>query len=220
MDALLTYWDKHPNLEFGAMLDSLLSSYGFKKDLSFYTSTDFLEWIEEDLCKPDTITSEELQKLRVKALKEYYEKPSNFGEEPKSLFIDGEFSKSNYFGGDDIIRYFFNEVYEEGIILEDAQLELGDATVVANIEASFNCNDMDDTYTFIIMISGMFLEAKVDFFDVAVFKISTDGQERISHATLNNHEITEEEYLFVLNVIKKSGFDFDKGCYPSRYDSI
>lgn len=211
-------WTKHPHLEFGALIDNLIAINGSKKDLFYLKTSDFVQWISNEFAEPETITKESLHQYKAMVTKQYSENPQRFKEEPKSLFIEGEFNKSNYYGGDDIIRLFFDTVYDDNYVDVDFQMALPDGTRQVNLQAHYRHFDLDESYTFVLTITTMHLDTLTDTYDVATFKIGVDGDDKILQAMVNGQVVNEQDYIILLNVIQQSGFDFRTGRYPSEVD--
>lgn len=214
INLLEEYWSKNSHLGFGAILDDILAIHGSKLDLYYCSTDNFIDWLSEELEEEQIFTSNTLNELKAKRMKEYSENPEMFTEEPKSLFIDGEFSLLNYFGGDDIIRPFFDYTHNEEMVDIDYQVHANGAVKMATLSAYCFYHEYEDKYVFTVT-SKRPNESSVShlgyFFEVNSF-------DNISSATVNGREVDENDYLLLLNIIKESGFSFKEGCYPSKFD--
>jgi uncharacterized protein YihD (DUF1040 family) len=220
LDLISAYWHENSQLEFGAILDNLFAKNGSKVDL-YYCSTDsFIGWLKKELEPRIAFSKEELISLRAERYRNYIEGKANMIDEPKSLFIDGLFNKNNYFGGDDIIRTFFDSIHDEGngIIDVDFQYDILETTMLANISAYCHYHEYEEKYVFIITIDEFMMENPIIENHIS-YVFTINNEKIISSALRNGYIITEHEYIELLNFIKDSGYDFDEGCYKSKYDT-
>jgi uncharacterized protein YihD (DUF1040 family) len=212
LEAIKRYWQEHQNLDFGQVLDSIMARTGDITDITRITSHNLIEYIDELLREDKVFTGEQLEKLRKNRFKEYHsnsETKSNFEKEPVPLFIDGKFVKKNYFGGDDIIRSFFTEISDsdEPIMFPETTFELNGRTYVAGLTAMKI--ETVHSINFLYLITGLSLKHKENhpICDVGIFGFDKNNLDNIQYAWFNGKEMEEEDYLYILNVIKSTGYN-------------
>jgi hypothetical protein len=207
------YWLQHKELDFGQVLDSIMARKGDIRDISRLNSDQLILYIEELLKEEVVFTSEQLSAFRENRLKEYHSSSTireAFSKEPVPLFIDGQFVKENYFGGDDIIRSFFTEMSEadEPIMFPEVSFDLNGKTYFVGLTAiTF---DTAHYITFTFCMSGLEVnnkEAK-NVFHIGVFNFEKENLDNFHMAWFDGQDMTEENYLFILNTIKATGFNF------------
>jgi len=130
-------------------------------------------------------------------LKNLYEKQlSNkaFADKPKRMFVNELFNKNNWNGGDDIIRDFLLDV-EERCVKNIYHIEVDDcyAPLIVHV-------DRVEDITFATIICG---------YDVYFFSwYKNRGCTEI--ATKNSKDLTEDEYVDLLNIISMAGYKFER----------
>ena len=119
-----------------------------------------------------------------------------FGDEPKRMFENGVFNPNNWNGGDDLIRNFFEDLYEERIdntyIIEEDD-GWTSKSVICHVDY------LDDQNHAIINVNG-------DLYYFEWYK--NRGCTEI--AKLNSKDMTEDEYIELLNILEKTGYRFTK----------
>lgn len=145
------------------------------------------------------ITKEILEKLRKEQF-EYMRAKYPMGDLPKSMFIGGEFNFNNWNGGDDLIRDYFYDIemsnkWQVGYELEDGYLIV-------------NLNYYDDiAYGVIIHYHWDEDNPENETHDIYYFSwYKHRGHTDI--AIKNGHIMTEDEYIELLNLIEKTGYEF------------
>lgn len=209
------YWIKHPDVDFGQVLDNVLATRKGRKADLFYTST--AEWIHmftNVLSEPEDFTQESLVALRGERYEAYHRHPEKFDREPKSLFINNEFSKENYIGGDDIIHLFFNVVFAEGQLYGSTQVEKDGETLQLSYESGYTYNGEEHLHNFFINLHGINIDTLNGVMHSAIFKIR-DTNDQFQTAWFNGKMMNEVDYIFLLNAIQKSGFDFRIGDFTN-----
>lgn len=114
----------------------------------------------------------------------------------KRMFVEGKFNRQNYLGGDDIIRDFFNDI-EDKKIYNTMSVEEDDHT----LRVAANVNFIDDTRYATIVIDGK--ELKTYLFSWYKNRGCTEV------ALLNGQELTEDQYIELLNDLTKVGYEWD-----------
>lgn len=213
INVLSEYWQEHQDLDFGQMLDSIMVRKGDIRDMSRLSSGDLIHYIKELMKEEVVFTSEQLDELRLNRLKEYHsssEAKNQFEKEPIPLFLEGRFVKDNYFGGDDIIRSFFTEISEndEPIMFPEITFDMKGTTYVAGLTAMKI--ETAHYVNFMFVISGMQLkfQENASLFHVGVFGFEKQNLDNIEFAWFDGEKMTEENYLFILNTLKSTGFNF------------
>jgi hypothetical protein len=119
---------------------------------------------------------------------------SAFANVPRRLFVDGEFNEDNWRGGDaSLIREFFRENYGKTIIRDVNDDEGFQWTfIIKHIQYE------DQNYATITIH-----ETQKEIFHQVLFSWYKE-RGRTEKAIFNGREMTEEEYLFVLNLIQLS----------------
>lgn len=206
------YWSNNAHLDFGALLDRLMALEGNIKHISYITNEEWLTWLKR-VEQYSIFNANVLEKLRVNRLKNYHvnkNEKDKYGKEPIPLFIDGQFNKSNYFGGDDVIRAYFTEINnnKNGLAYPDVALEIeGELKNVGLIAQQYQ----NESYIiFFITVTGLNIQTVEQVFDMAVFGLKKEDINTIDFSWFNGKEMTEEQYCYILNVIKATGFDFFK----------
>jgi uncharacterized protein YihD (DUF1040 family) len=213
LKALNDYWNRHHELSFGQILDSIKVRKGDTRDMSRLSEEELLLYINELMEEEGSFTSEQLQAFRENRYKEYHSSKSMkeaFAHEPIPLFRDGKFVKNNYFGGDDIIRNFFTEISESEapIMFPEVSFDINNKSYFVGLTALKI--ETAHFITFAFCMSGMRLEQanNEQIFHVGVFNFEKENLDNIQMAWFDGHEMTEEEYLFILNTLKATGFNF------------
>lgn len=117
---------------------------------------------------------------------------SRYGSTPKRMFVDGEFNKYNWNGGDDLIRYFFEDLAYEQVknvyLVEEDDCCTHVICHVDNVE--------DQNYATVIV------DGNVYYFSWYKNRGCTEV------ATFNGNKLTEDKYIELLNIIEKTGYDY------------
>ncbi len=213
MKAFKEYWTKHKELDFGQVLDSIMVRKGDIRDMSRLNSEELILYIEELLTEEEVFNKEQLEVFRENRLKEYHSSTvlkEAFTKEPMPLFIDGKFVKENYFGGDDIIRNFFTEISEseEPIMFPEISFDIDNKTFFVGLTAMKL--ETSHFVSFVFCMSGMKLEQENNeqIFHIGVFNFERENLDHIQMAWFDGHEMTEDEYLLILNTLRSTGFNF------------
>lgn len=152
------------------------------------------------------VTKEILTKLRKSQQKSHYGSPA------QSMFVDGVFSSDNWNGGDGIIRqYFYDNVWME--------------TKVDNIDFTYenthfwgdiiiNHTWYEDQNYVTITFAGSFekdgnLQLDDYEFEHVAYLTWYKSRGRTESVKFDGRPMTEGEYLFVLNALQETGFEFD-----------
>jgi uncharacterized protein YihD (DUF1040 family) len=213
LKSLKEYWDKHHELDFGQVLDSIKVRKGDIRDMSRLNSEELILYIEELLKEETVFTKKQLATFRENRLKEYHSSNAlkeAFSKEPIPLFLDGRFVKNNYFGGDDIIRNFFTEISEsdEPIMFPEVSFDIENRNYFVGLTAL----KLETAHfvTFAFCMSGLVLEQENNqqIFHIGVFNFEKENLDNIQMAWFDGHEMTEDEYLLILNTLKSTGFNF------------
>ena len=213
MKALKEYWSKHSELDFGQVLDSIMCRKGYIRDMSRLNSEELVMYIEELLKEEIIFDKSQLEVFRENRLKEYHssaELKEAFSKEPVPLFIEGKFVKENYFGGDDIIRNFFTEISEadEPIMFPEISFDSEFKTYFVGLTAM----KLETAHfvSFHFCMSGLKLEQESNeqIFHIGVFNFEKANLDHIQMAWFDGQEMNEEQYLFILNTLKSTGFNF------------
>lgn len=132
------------------------------------------------------ITKETLEKLRRKHSVYKYESP---------MFIDGKFNPDNCNGGDNLIRDYFYEIELNG----DWQkcYGLNDGYLIVDFHY---CSFLDQSYAVIIHDNGEYHD--IYYFSWYKHLCQTEV------AKFNGRDMTEEEYIRLLNMIEETGYRF------------
>lgn len=154
------------------------------------------------------ITEETLENLRKTQQK------SNFASQAHSMFVDGLFNYGNWNGGDGIIRQLFSSYGEDSIRHETKVFELdftynslhfwGDVIVTHTWHEDQNHATI--VFSGSVEINGVYQAEK--FEEVAYFTWYKN-RGKTESAKYNGKQMTETEYLFILNAIQEAGFKFD-----------
>lgn len=208
------YWEANPNLDFGAMLDRVMSIEANVKHLSHITNDEWMMWFTNQLKEPQFFSKDTLESLRLSRFKQYHSLSSMkelYDKEPTPLFFDGKFNQNNYFGGDDIIRNFFTKINEGQKILvyPEVIVEVGEGRT-QNIGMIAQEMDNEEYIMFQFIISGMEFsgEQNQQIFHNAVFGLNKNNTDVIDFCWFSGQEMTEEHYIYLLNVIQQTGFNF------------
>jgi hypothetical protein len=151
------------------------------------------------------ITKVTLNQLRKTQQKEFY------GSEAKAMFVDGVFNSNNWNGGDGLIRqYFYDFVYQDQKAAE-IECKYGNLTFSGDLIVSHNWFD-DQNYATIILKGWLYVDETDEYVrqveDIAYFTWYK-SRGTIENAMYNGKPMTEAEYLFVLNALQETGFEFD-----------
>lgn len=126
-------------------------------------------------------------------------------EHIERLFVNGEFNSENWNGGDGaLIRRVINDfkdrhkIFQNTNILDNANEELLNDYLIANVDSW-----LDETYTTFITESN----------EIFFFKYYKD-RGNITVALKDGHNMTEDEYLILLNKLERCGYDF--GIYEMK----
>jgi uncharacterized protein YihD (DUF1040 family) len=213
LKSLKEYWNQHQELDFGQVLDSIKVRKGDTRDMSRLNSDELILYIEELLKEEKVFTKEQLATFRQNRYKEYHSSSSlkeAYSKEPVPLFLDGKFVKSNYFGGDDIIRNFFTEISEsdEPIMFPEVSFDYDEKSYFVGITAM----KLETAHfvTFAFCTSGLVLEQQNNkqIFHIGVFNFEKENLDNIQMAWFDGREMTENDYLLILNTLKATGFNF------------
>lgn len=145
------------------------------------------------------ITKEILEKLRKEQF-EYMRAKYPMGDLPKSMFIGGKFNFDNWNGGDDLIRDYFYDIeisnkWQIGYELENGYL-------IVNFYYYDNV-----AYGTIIHYYWDEDNSKRETHNIYYFSwYKHRGHTDI--AIKNGHIMTEDEYIELLNLIEKTGYEF------------
>lgn len=135
------------------------------------------------------ITKEILEKLYLQNVNN-----KSFSDKPVRMFVNGKFNPKNWNGGDDLIRTLFSSIESDNtsniLNLYDEDDEW-DYPVICNIDRV-----QDQTYATIVV------DRKVYYFEWYKNRGCTEV------AMINGRDMTENEYIKLLNLIEKSGFTF------------
>lgn len=133
------------------------------------------------------INKEFLEKLHKARLSE-----PGYGSTPKRMFVNGEFKKDNWNGGDDLIRCFFDDLAYEQV--ENVYLV-----------------EEDDCYTHVIChvdrvedqnYATIIVDGNIYYFSWYKNRGCTEV------ATFNGNKLTEDKYIELLNIIEKTGYNY------------
>lgn len=152
------------------------------------------------------ITKETLEKLRKTQQK------SNYGSQAQAMFVDGLFNYGNWNGGDGLIRqYFYDKVYMDTLV-EDIDFTYESIHFWGDIIITHSWYE-DQNYATIAFAGthetdGILNPADYKFEDVAFFTWYK-SRGTTESAKYNGQRMTEDQYLFVLNALQETGFQFD-----------
>jgi hypothetical protein len=154
------------------------------------------------------ITERHLDELRKNQQKPHY------ASEAKSLFIDGLFNYANWNGGDAIVRQYFSAFggkVRSGTLTEEIQFKFnkwtyeGDIIINHTVFNDYNyaniifhhyaCDEDDDKV----------IEWRVSTMNFIWYK----NRGTIETALFDGDSMIEHEYLFTLNALQATGFEFD-----------
>ncbi|MGU8718645.1 hypothetical protein [Clostridium perfringens] len=131
-----------------------------------------------------------LEKQHKKMLEKY---SKNSYSTPIRMFKNNLFNEKNWCGGDDLIRFFFNDI-EEGTINKCYILDT--CKFICNVDRV-----EDDA------IATIVVDIPFEKIDTYLFKwYKNRGCTEL--AIFNGKSITEDEYINLLNLIEKTGYNF------------
>jgi hypothetical protein len=146
------------------------------------------------------ITKEILEKLRKEQF-EYMRAKYPMGDLPKSMFIGGKFNFNNWNGADDLIRCYFYDV--EMSDKWQIGYELRDGYLIVNLFYHW-----DQAFAIVIHYwlnnSEEMFEEIHDIYYFSWYK----HRGHTDIAIKNGHIMTEDEYIELLNLIEKTGYEF------------
>jgi hypothetical protein len=146
------------------------------------------------------ITKDDLEKLRIRQYEEFNKRGTN--SKPSPMFINGKFNPDNWAGGDNIIRHYFYEIETSDSWQRGYEVSSGYLIV------NFYYYE-DQAYAVIIHddVDKYWENGQIEHHDVYYFSwYKHRGQTEV--AKLNGHDITEEEYIRLLNLIEETGYRF------------
>ncbi len=146
------------------------------------------------------VTPEDLERLRQYQFKN--RKQLHFGSEPIPMFIDGKFNCNNWNGGDDIIRDYFYDIETSDCWQKGYEVSSGYLII------NFYYYE-DQAYAIIIHddIDTYWVARQREHHDVYYFSwYKHRGETEV--AKLNGHDMTEEAYIKLLNLIEETGYHF------------
>ena len=119
----------------------------------------------------------------------------------KKMFRCGKFNKNNYMGGDDIIRDFFY-MFENGKIEDNVKVFLDDCII--NIFVDIKCIN-DQRYARITMSNAKEQSPTINTYLFSWYK----NRGRTEVAELNGKQMTEKQYIELLNILALGWNYFD-----------
>jgi hypothetical protein len=154
------------------------------------------------------ITKEVLEQLRKTQQREYY------GSQAQAMFVDGIFNPNNWNGGDRLIRQYFSE-YRDGLFNDQvaAEIEFGEKETEFSGDIIINHKWFEDQNYVTIIFHGWYGVDEMNDYKQQIDHIAYftwyKSRGRTENALYNGRPMTEDEYLFVLNALQETGFDFD-----------
>jgi hypothetical protein len=152
------------------------------------------------------ITKEHLNKLREHQQKNYY------GSQAQAMFVDGVFNSDNWNGGDGIIRqYFYDNVWMETKV-SDIDFTYDSIHYWGDIIITHTWYD-DQSYVTITFAGSYEKDGNLQLndyeFEHVAFLTWYKSRGRTESVKFDGKPMTEEQYLFVLNALQETGFNFN-----------
>lgn len=138
-----------------------------------------------------------------RVLKQLYKENKTIYENSdiKRMFKYRKFNKNNYMGGDDIIRDFFY-MFENGKIEDNVKVFLDDCII--NIFVDIKCIN-DQRYARITMSNAKEQSPTINTYLFSWYK----NRGRTEVAELNGKQMTEKQYIELLNILALGWNYFD-----------
>lgn len=151
------------------------------------------------------ITKEHLDKRRLHQQKEH------FGSEARAMFVNGVFTSDNWNGGDGLIRQYFYDFCYEKQKRAEIECKFGDSIFEGDV--IINHTWFNDQNYVTIIFDGWLYKSIEDEIGIVINDIVYftwyKNRGRTENALYNSEPMTEEQYLFVLNALEKTGFKFN-----------
>lgn len=150
------------------------------------------------------ITKETLDKLRLSQQKSHYGSPA------KAMFVSGVFNSDNWNGGDGLVRQYFYDKVRHDTLVTDIDFTYNERHYWGDIiiTHTFYEDQSYVTITFAGTIENMISEI-LENYEHVVFLTWYKNRGRTESVKFDGRLMTEEEYLFVLNALQETGFEFD-----------
>lgn len=154
----------------------------------------------------------EITKDLLANLREFQQK-KHYGSKAEAMFVDGMFNPKNWNGGDGIIRQYFSKFYgkvNNDIFASEVFFNWNGIEVDGEIIVSHKYFE-DQNYVTIVLHTYHYVEEDIlrDWHDDIAYLSWYKNRGTTDVMKFNGKEMSEEEYLLVLNALKASGFDFD-----------
>jgi len=141
-------------------------------------------------------------------LRRKHQQKEHFGSEAKAMFIDGQFNLDNWNGGDGVIRQYFHENSNKS---SGHEIDLKYNGIEYNVDFIVTHTYYNDSNYATIIIKGWQYYNDNEYYyleDIAYFSwYKNRGKTDI--AIYNGYRMSEQQYLFILNLIEQTGFKFD-----------
>jgi len=151
------------------------------------------------------ITKDHLIKLRNNQQKSHY------ASRAKAMFKDGLFDYNNWNGGDGIIRQFFYQDSDAfmNTIVDNINFTYKDIYYWGDIIITHTINE-DQSYATIAFRGDITINDvdQLERFEHVAFFTWYKSRGTTESARYNGHIMAEDEYLFVLNALQATGFEF------------
>jgi hypothetical protein len=126
------------------------------------------------------------------------------------MFVEGVFNPDNWNGGDGIIRQYF---YDFGYLeqkAEEIQCKIDDLEFEGDVIVNHQIFN-DQNYATIILAGCLYdnEENYIRSIEDIVYFTWYKRRGRTENVLYNSKPITENEYLFVLNALQETGFEFN-----------
>lgn len=152
------------------------------------------------------ITKETLDNLRK------HQQKSNYGSPAQAMFVDGVFSSDNWNGGDGIIRQYFYEKVHMDTLVDNIDFTYEAIHFWGDIIINHTWYE-DQNYATITFAGSFEKDGNLQLddyeFEHIAFLTWYKSRGRTESVKFDGRPMTEEEYLFVLNALQETGFEFD-----------
>ena len=150
-----------------------------------------------------------ITKLTLNNLRNNQQKP-HYGSQAKAMFVNGVFNSDNWNGGDGLIRQYFYEKVNHETLAKDIAFTYDDTHFYGDIIVTHTSHE-DQSYVTIVFAGhaeDTLIEEEEVYEHVAYFSWYKN-RGRTEVAKFDGKLMVEHEYLFILNALQETGFEFN-----------
>ncbi|MGG4434408.1 hypothetical protein AAXE64_07590 [Priestia megaterium] len=141
-------------------------------------------------------------------LRRKHQQKDYYGSQAKEMFIDGRFNLDNWNGGDGVIRqYFYNNEHKSS----GHEIDLKFNGIEYSVDLIITHTWYNDSNYATIIIKGWqyYDKEECDEIEHVAYFNWYKSRGKTDMAMYNGNLMSEQQYLFILNLIEQTGFEFD-----------